>query len=527
MAHYLAWLTPTISAICDSHLHAGYCGTTDEGPSDCAAGDKGSWKWPPTVRTSSGVRMLNEHMRGETCIARCLECERCRYVSFTLAHRDCSWFHACHLHALESKFSGELWRTVHVRQADGNLMRHNRTGGGQPCIRPQAEDEDSGTASGSSDAGPGSSSSGDDSDDDGGRVGSRGRTHSRTRTRSISANASHGSSSSTIAAAVAPRRRVIDLFAYGGRSYEAQLELRVHELRKVIDTFLIIEPDFSWNRKQGARPISFDARTAGPLRAYAEQLRHYVLRAADLPGATTADAWHNSVISRNRGFLLAYRSLLPAGCASVDNVNSTCELAARHDLVFVSDVDEIPKPHRVQQLVASAHHIRQLDTGLVYALAATASLYYIQPDGHGCEATASDDVNWHYGPKLLSGERLLLLGGQTVRYQWKDGTHVLSHSSWHLTKFLMTPAQQLKEICSYPDGISVGLCGGAKGLAGEARSAALGRVSRAMERCEDVYGPERVPMRRLNVSNVEGMPQALPQLLLRWQGRLPPLASSA
>ena len=136
-------------AVCDSHLHVGYCGLTDSGRSDCSKGSKGSWEksWP--TRASGAIALPNELMRGEGCIQRCLACQRCRYVSFSLAARDCSWFHSCTPHQLESHYYGELWRTVHVRRADGSLVRLNgstTSGGaraaGAPCVTPHDDDEE-------------------------------------------------------------------------------------------------------------------------------------------------------------------------------------------------------------------------------------------------------------------------------------------------------------------------------------------------------------------------------------------------
>ena len=65
-------------------LH-GHCGVTDVGPSDCAIAERGSW--PATTM--------------DDCVARCLACENCNFVSLSTdpGNQDCSWFSKCHLGA--------------------------------------------------------------------------------------------------------------------------------------------------------------------------------------------------------------------------------------------------------------------------------------------------------------------------------------------------------------------------------------------------------------------------------------------
>ena len=134
----------------------------------------------------------------------------------------------------------------------------------------------------------------------------------------------------------------------------------MRELHSMVDVFVVVEPDFSFNPARGARPITFDA-DAAPFRAFRRQVRHHVLRASSLPtlsgrGETTAAIAHyNSVVFRNVGFQAAYRALLADGCAPTRLVNSTCEAQARRDLVLISDVDEIPKPPMLSLLLSDPH----------------------------------------------------------------------------------------------------------------------------------------------------------------------------
>ena len=73
------------------------------------AGEKGNW----------GLRRRGiDDLAG--CVARCRTCARCRFVSFSLAHDECGWFHSCPL-PLELAFQGNTYVTVRVR--------HNRTAG--------------------------------------------------------------------------------------------------------------------------------------------------------------------------------------------------------------------------------------------------------------------------------------------------------------------------------------------------------------------------------------------------------------
>ena len=84
---------------------------------------------------------------------------------------------------------------------------------------------------------------------------------------------------------------------------------------------------------------------------------------------------------------------------------------------------------------------------------------------------------------------------------------------------LMTPAQQLGEICAYPDGVAVRMCGGQSGLRGAALDAAVERVTLAMSSCADVYErKEATAMRRVHVGSVPGMPRAL-EYVLKATGR--------
>ena len=87
----------------------GYCDRTvqsGDANAGCAEGDKGSW--PLAIKgDQEGLHTLND------CITRCQRCNRCRYVSASLRHNDCSWFHRCNMSALRKDVSN-FW-TVGVK----------------------------------------------------------------------------------------------------------------------------------------------------------------------------------------------------------------------------------------------------------------------------------------------------------------------------------------------------------------------------------------------------------------------------
>lgn len=87
---------------------AGYCKTTEIG-GDCEHGDMGSFSLP-----AAKTWMISTHL----CLQFCAQCARCRYMSVSPAHRDCSWFYSCALDSLHQDVSG-------VRS--GRWHRSNRT----------------------------------------------------------------------------------------------------------------------------------------------------------------------------------------------------------------------------------------------------------------------------------------------------------------------------------------------------------------------------------------------------------------
>lgn len=74
----------------------------------CKSGlvDAGSWPLADREVTSWSTAKA-------ACAAKCEACASCRYISFSLTHKDCSWFADCPLSALKNKVMG--FHTVQVR----------------------------------------------------------------------------------------------------------------------------------------------------------------------------------------------------------------------------------------------------------------------------------------------------------------------------------------------------------------------------------------------------------------------------
>uniref|UniRef100_A0A7S2NG51 Uncharacterized protein n=1 Tax=Haptolina brevifila TaxID=156173 RepID=A0A7S2NG51_9EUKA len=92
--------------------HAGFCSATEEGGGDCEAGDKGSWRL-------AHHEQLDWTSAATVCFARCAACRRCRYISVSTTWGDCSWFHQCALHQLQTSVSGFRSAQAHSHKGEG------------------------------------------------------------------------------------------------------------------------------------------------------------------------------------------------------------------------------------------------------------------------------------------------------------------------------------------------------------------------------------------------------------------------
>ena len=95
-----------------SAARTGYCAPTeDDKPGDCAEGFKGMWRMGP------GHAIADV----EGCARHCWRvCPRCRYVSASLAKRDCSWFFSCETDKLHLEWYGDRYTTLQVVRDDAN-----------------------------------------------------------------------------------------------------------------------------------------------------------------------------------------------------------------------------------------------------------------------------------------------------------------------------------------------------------------------------------------------------------------------
>ena len=94
-------------------MDSGHCGATSQGVSDCKSGSQGSFgldfrHGPSSVIWSRAARR---------CLKRCAECERCNFVSVSLPHSDCSWYHSCDLTRLQLEPPG-----FHTYRANERLV---------------------------------------------------------------------------------------------------------------------------------------------------------------------------------------------------------------------------------------------------------------------------------------------------------------------------------------------------------------------------------------------------------------------
>ena len=78
----------------------GTCAVTEFGASDCRVDSQGAW----VVRGALA-----------DCVRHCACCERCRFISFSKANADCSWFSECDTSALLTSDEAGRFHTVQVR----------------------------------------------------------------------------------------------------------------------------------------------------------------------------------------------------------------------------------------------------------------------------------------------------------------------------------------------------------------------------------------------------------------------------
>jgi beta-1,4-mannosyl-glycoprotein beta-1,4-N-acetylglucosaminyltransferase len=131
------------------------------------------------------------------------------------------------------------------------------------------------------------------------------------------------------------RKRLFDCFTFFNEL--EVLELRLAELFEVVDRFVLVEARLTFTGRP--KPLIF-LENRERFRPYLEKIEHVVLAETDFPQGTVS-AWDREYFSR--------RAML-RGLAD----------AASDDFVLVSDVDEIPRPDVLAQVLAAPETVRQL-----------------------------------------------------------------------------------------------------------------------------------------------------------------------
>jgi len=110
-SHYRRWLRPPVvlpvhtlheDASCPQE-YVGYCGVTSV-TSDCERGDQGAWDFSQLGTADR-----------DGCLNKCRQCTRCRWVSFSFANKDCSWYNSCSPGMLRTRFGGETYVTMKLK----------------------------------------------------------------------------------------------------------------------------------------------------------------------------------------------------------------------------------------------------------------------------------------------------------------------------------------------------------------------------------------------------------------------------
>jgi hypothetical protein len=112
----------------------GYCESA-QGVGDCQAGRAGSWEL--TASETADLATARS-----ACQRRCEACGRCRYMSFSVLWKDCTWHHMCDLKALRRDVRGFL--TVAVRPVSRMklaLFRKRKQAQAKAAAALAAEDE--------------------------------------------------------------------------------------------------------------------------------------------------------------------------------------------------------------------------------------------------------------------------------------------------------------------------------------------------------------------------------------------------
>ena len=107
----LTWVSSEAATHALTTARHGYCAPTGYSMGDCLAGHVGSWKLSRAILKEQTTRGAMDE-----CVAGCLRCSRCNYVSMNLQEKECAWTHRCDMsNLLQAPARRGVWRTSLVR----------------------------------------------------------------------------------------------------------------------------------------------------------------------------------------------------------------------------------------------------------------------------------------------------------------------------------------------------------------------------------------------------------------------------
>ena len=280
-----------------------------------------------------------------------------------------------------------------------------------------------------------------------------------------------------VSAPAPPRRRVLDLFSYGGAHYDRILLVRLNELRDVVDLHVLVEMGvpLSLNRRYVRRNAIKQRWNASQRcwQGWADRILHVELDGDKLLTGVKKPAKAQQVM-RTTGFSTALERAL--------------QRIGENAWVLLSDIDEVPRASALSNALLAAEVRRELGRGRTYALAGR-SYYY---NAECVSRPGSLEDHWIAGPKLLSSESLRSTSWQNLRTYFvqqaveKRDELILWDASWHFG-FLMTAQEQLTKLCLNVAVENHKIC---------AHPKALSLVASASASCQDLWNRSIVPLVR-------------------------------
>jgi len=219
--------------------------------------------------------------------------------------------------------------------------------------------------------------------------------------------------------AAVPARRVYDCITYNG---EADiLAARLHELSEVVDCFVIVEADRTFSGEPKA--LRFDA--ADPrIAAFLPRIRYIAVHDMPVVGeaadaAAVVGDWHSD--TPKSGFWIREKF-------QRNQVMRGLHDAAAHDLVMVSDADEIPRA----EIVRAMRDDRRRDVfGLCLAF------YYFYANYRNVEGPEASSV-WTVAATRATLDRLT---PDQLRMRVRSGAQpalILADAGWHFSYLAMS-----------------------------------------------------------------------------------------